>query len=58
MKGRFFSSPQASEVILQNDFAKELDAAPESLVAKIWCCATRSALRLRPQMQLEVCSAL
>jgi len=34
MKGRFFSSPQASEVILQNDFAKELDAAPESLVGK------------------------
>jgi putative ABC transport system permease protein len=34
MKGSFFSSAQASEVILQNDFAKDLDASPESLVGK------------------------
>ena len=34
MKGSFFSSPHASEVILQLDFAKELNAAPESLVGK------------------------
>jgi putative ABC transport system permease protein len=32
MKGRFFSSPQANEVILQKDFAGELSTAPESLI--------------------------
>ena len=34
MKGSFFSSAQAQEVILQTDFAKELATAPESLVGK------------------------
>jgi putative ABC transport system permease protein len=34
MKGRFFSSPQADEVILQKDFAGELSTAPESVVGK------------------------
>src|SRR5215470_5318115 len=34
MKGSFFSSAQAEEVILQRDFAKELSTAPDSLVGK------------------------
>jgi len=34
MKGSFFSSAQAQEVILQRDFAKELSTAPDSLVGK------------------------
>ncbi|HXL22543.1 MAG TPA: ABC transporter permease [Candidatus Dormibacteraeota bacterium] len=34
MKGRFFASPQANEVILQKDFASELSTAPDSLIGK------------------------
>ena len=34
MKGSFFSSSQANEAILQSDFAKELDTAPESRIGK------------------------
>src|SRR5579883_2953287 len=34
MKGAFFSSPAAQEAILQMDFAKELNAQPESLIGK------------------------
>lgn len=34
MKGSFFSSPQAEEVILQKDFAKELGATPDALLGK------------------------
>jgi putative ABC transport system permease protein len=34
MKGSFFSSPQADEVILQKDFTKELSSASESLLGK------------------------
>jgi putative ABC transport system permease protein len=34
MKGSFFSSPQAHEVILQKDLASELSTAPDSLIGK------------------------
>jgi putative ABC transport system permease protein len=34
MKGRFFSSPETNEVILQKDFAGELSTTPESLIGK------------------------
>jgi putative ABC transport system permease protein len=34
MKGHFFSSPEAQEAILQRDFAKELNSAPDSLVGQ------------------------
>lgn len=34
MQGKFFSGAQAHEAILQNDFAKELDPNPASLVGK------------------------
>jgi putative ABC transport system permease protein len=34
MKGSFFSSPQAEEVILQKDFAKDLSSTQESLLGK------------------------
>jgi len=34
MKGSFFSSPTAEEAILQRDFAKKLDANPETLIGK------------------------
>ena len=34
MKGSFFSAPSAQEAILQSDFAKELNAQPESLIGK------------------------
>ncbi len=34
VKGRFFSGPQADEAILQNEFAKELNPDPESLIGK------------------------
>jgi len=54
MKGSFFSSSQANEVILQNDFAKELDTAPESLLGKTCYCATPRVLRRLPLIPLEV----
>ncbi len=34
MTGKFFSSPEASEVILESDFAKEFSPDPKSLVGK------------------------
>jgi putative ABC transport system permease protein len=34
MKGRFFSSPNADEVLVQLDFAKKLEKAPESVLGK------------------------
>ena len=34
VKGRFFSSPTANEVLLQRDFAKKLDPNPEAVLDK------------------------
>jgi putative ABC transport system permease protein len=34
VKGRFFSSPTANEVLLQRDFAKKLDPNPEAVLGK------------------------
>ncbi len=34
MTGKFFSAPEAAEAILQSDFAKDLDANPQSLLGK------------------------
>ncbi len=34
LQGRFFSSPQAEEILLQKDFAKQLDSKPENLLGQ------------------------
>ena len=34
VKGRFFSSANADEVLLQRDFAKKLETDPESVLGK------------------------
>lgn len=34
MEGKFFSSPQAEEMLLQKDFARQLDPKPENLIGQ------------------------
>jgi len=50
MQGKFFSSPNANEAILQIEFAKELDPQPSSLIGKdlILRYAERQSLPAQP----------